>query len=1009
MAENKDHLWKAPEEPAEKIEDLVKGGSHPVGIDVGTSKVVVSRRGGKDVACAAQLNAFIPVPYSPVTERTIQQQSDIHYYRDGDEIIIFGSATERFANMFNAEARRPMADGLLNPKEKQAWPVLEAIVQSLVPEAALLERGARLLRAGRGGRARGAAHLPRGQPAPVLHLARLQGDGHQRGPRRHLLGARGPQLHRHRHLLRRRDVQRHARVPLDPLDHGLAPQGRRLHRPLGGRGGRRARDAREGDQGGGPRPLARARRTRWRRRSTSTTRTSSSRSSTRCAGRSPASEKLPKTERALPIVLAGGTAKPKGFRELFERTLRARPLPDRGGRGARGHGPAHRDRARRATSPPCSRSSVRFRSRVLLALARRGSRGQPGAGRARVVRLLPAGPRPRHPRQALGGLRQEPARGAAPAARRPAPTSRPTGCSSCDYLPQLLPRRVPAASSRTTSAAIEAFNRAEQQGAIKQDAAARRPRAAPRRGAERAGARSRRGGRAARSQRLLARGAGARAAGAPGTSRCPLLAQGGGARQGASTPTRCARCTREQERQRAAQAEALDAAARAPAARAAPRRRRAAARGGQGHRGQGRLRRGARPRARERARARGAPRGRGAHPGLDHARRAPAGPGGGQGALRRRAVRAGARPADRRRGRPRERRGAEACSLARARQVARGPPAAEGAARARSTAWPRAARSCMAAGRFPEAQVALRVACCGSTPATPRARERLAEAERRTGEALFARWLPNQEPTPRALRARRPRCSSPPRFLLQGVATDDRGIQKVEFRVGGQLVGEFVPESTRRRPGAHAPSSPAALPLEPGDELDRGDGHRHRRAHRSSVPFSRATGGCASTRRGSSSRRRSAGRPRPRRASAGARSGAAAQRAAPRASTRTSRARPSSTTTCSTAARSSPRACSSTLHRNSLMITGERRIGKTTFLHHLKRVLADGRGGRVALLPRVRRPAGRARAVASSTRSWPRPSTALELSPRDARRRCASRRERRGLRRPRLQPRPASR
>ncbi len=32
-------------------------------------------------------------------------------------------------------------------------------------------------------------------------------------------------------------------------------------------------------------------------------------------------------------------------------------------------------------------------------------------------------------------------------------------------------------------------------------------------------------------------------------------------------------------------------------------------------------------------------------------------------------------------------------------------------------------------------------------PGHARARERLAEAERRTGEALFARWLPNQEPT----------------------------------------------------------------------------------------------------------------------------------------------------------------------------------------------------------------------------------------------------------------------
>jgi len=38
-------------------------------------------------------------------------------------------------------------------------------------------------------------------------------------------------------------------------------------------------------------------------------------------------EKLPKSERPLPIVLSGGTAKPKGFKELFERTLKGQSLP----------------------------------------------------------------------------------------------------------------------------------------------------------------------------------------------------------------------------------------------------------------------------------------------------------------------------------------------------------------------------------------------------------------------------------------------------------------------------------------------------------------------------------------------------------------------------------------------------------------------------------------------------------------------------------------------------------
>jgi hypothetical protein len=38
-------------------------------------------------------------------------------------------------------------------------------------------------------------------------------------------------------------------------------------------------------------------------------------------------DKLPRSERALPIVLSGGAAKPKGFKELFEKALRGHSLP----------------------------------------------------------------------------------------------------------------------------------------------------------------------------------------------------------------------------------------------------------------------------------------------------------------------------------------------------------------------------------------------------------------------------------------------------------------------------------------------------------------------------------------------------------------------------------------------------------------------------------------------------------------------------------------------------------
>jgi actin-like ATPase involved in cell morphogenesis len=133
MDERKDHLWKVQDgSEAAAGEDASHG--MPLGVDVGTSKIVAARRRTKGTETLMQLNAFIPVPFSRFTE-TILGQNEIPYFRDGDELIIFGGATERFANMFNVETRRPMADGLLNPKERMGAVVLESIMKGLIPKA----------------------------------------------------------------------------------------------------------------------------------------------------------------------------------------------------------------------------------------------------------------------------------------------------------------------------------------------------------------------------------------------------------------------------------------------------------------------------------------------------------------------------------------------------------------------------------------------------------------------------------------------------------------------------------------------------------------------------------------------------------------------------------------------------------------------------------------------------------------------------------------------------------
>ncbi len=242
----------------------------------------------------------------------------------------------------------------------------------------------------------------------------------------------------------------------------------------------------------------------------------------------------------------------------------------------------------------------------------------------------------------------------------------------------------------------------------------------------------------------------------------------------------------------------------------------------------------------------------------------------------------------------------------------------------------------MAAGSFPEAVVAF-----GSVlrldPGHARARARMEDGERRTGEAMFARWLPNQEPTLTLLDPKEGIVESPT-ISVQGVATDDRGIQGVEFRVGGQL----LTRDTLAEPMPRSWPFVKELPLEPGPNrvtvtaIDSGGlsytvpllVERRLRFYetRYFLPSALASAvtlvgfGWGAQRL----RRRRALRLRFNPYIAGA----------PVLDDQMFYGREKLTARML-----------STLHRNSLMITGERRIGKTTFLHHLKRTLETDEAG----------------------------------------------------------------
>ncbi len=55
---------------------------------------------------------------------------------DRNEIVVAGNDAERLAEVFHAETRRPMKEGILNPQEPHAVDVVRRLIGKLVGKAA---------------------------------------------------------------------------------------------------------------------------------------------------------------------------------------------------------------------------------------------------------------------------------------------------------------------------------------------------------------------------------------------------------------------------------------------------------------------------------------------------------------------------------------------------------------------------------------------------------------------------------------------------------------------------------------------------------------------------------------------------------------------------------------------------------------------------------------------------------------------------------------------------------
>ena len=108
-----------------------KGTAQAIGLDVGTSRIVVARRANGEFQYESQLNAFVSIPRSRITEGVLERERIPHSIEDA-EILVHGNESEKFAGLLNAEIRRPMHGGVLDAKEPGSLKVIRELLTAVL-------------------------------------------------------------------------------------------------------------------------------------------------------------------------------------------------------------------------------------------------------------------------------------------------------------------------------------------------------------------------------------------------------------------------------------------------------------------------------------------------------------------------------------------------------------------------------------------------------------------------------------------------------------------------------------------------------------------------------------------------------------------------------------------------------------------------------------------------------------------------------------------------------------
>ncbi len=111
-----------------------KNNGSSLGLDVGTSRICLAQRNGEDFQFRTQLNAFVTLPYSRITESVLKKEGVPHAVQ-GAEIVVHGNESEKFADLMDIDTRRTMTRGVLSSTEPESLNMIRQIIGSLAGPA----------------------------------------------------------------------------------------------------------------------------------------------------------------------------------------------------------------------------------------------------------------------------------------------------------------------------------------------------------------------------------------------------------------------------------------------------------------------------------------------------------------------------------------------------------------------------------------------------------------------------------------------------------------------------------------------------------------------------------------------------------------------------------------------------------------------------------------------------------------------------------------------------------